>query len=213
MNLILHIGTPKTGTTTLQKWLYSNKNKLPEHGIFLSEVSGKVNNRRLVNFFKDDLNRPMRAVGPYDRDTLNYVPQQIQEHYKASNKQLSERFFSGKDVFPDAGHNDSPRRDTLFSSNEVSNILVKVYENLAPELTTRTQLSSFERDILQGLFKSFQKSSYLSSDDTFEVFRLAFKLHPSRNFQLNLEKHWEKQKQTSPIKRYWLSRLRRLIRR
>lgn len=63
MNLILHIGTPKTGPTTLQKWLYSNKNKLAEHGIFLSEVSGKVNNRRLVNFFRDDLNRPMRAAG------------------------------------------------------------------------------------------------------------------------------------------------------
>lgn len=49
-------------------------------------------NKLLKNVTKD-------AVGPYDRDTLNYVPQQIQEHYKASNKQLSERFFPVKMSF------------------------------------------------------------------------------------------------------------------
>ena len=35
MKCILHIGTEKTGTTLLQNWLYDNKEKLSQVGIYL----------------------------------------------------------------------------------------------------------------------------------------------------------------------------------
>ncbi|WP_138472834.1 hypothetical protein [Poseidonocella sp. HB161398] len=52
MKLILHIGTEKTGTTLIQKWLYANSTSLSKHGIFLSDKIGQPNNRDLVTYFR-----------------------------------------------------------------------------------------------------------------------------------------------------------------
>lgn len=49
--LILHIGCPKTGTTTLQKWLYENRDFLLESGIYLPTSIGSPNNRCLSAAF------------------------------------------------------------------------------------------------------------------------------------------------------------------
>lgn len=54
MRLVLHIGTEKTGTTLLQDWLYSNQDELSEQGVFLSDLLGKSNNRKLVAYFRKD---------------------------------------------------------------------------------------------------------------------------------------------------------------
>lgn len=53
MDLILHIGTEKTGSTLLQKWLYSNKSALSGEGVFLSTAMGHPYQRKLVSFFVD----------------------------------------------------------------------------------------------------------------------------------------------------------------
>jgi hypothetical protein len=47
MRLILHIGTQKTATTTIQQYLYHNRAVLAKNGIVLSDVLGKPNNRKL----------------------------------------------------------------------------------------------------------------------------------------------------------------------
>lgn len=52
MNLVLHIGTEKTGTTLLQNWVYSNREYLSGQGIFLSDRIGKFNNRDIVALFR-----------------------------------------------------------------------------------------------------------------------------------------------------------------
>ena len=44
MRGILHIGTEKTGSTLLQKWLYSNQKNLSNQGIYLSNILGIPNN-------------------------------------------------------------------------------------------------------------------------------------------------------------------------
>ncbi len=54
MTLVLHIGTEKTGTTLLQKWLYKNRRQLMEQGFFLSDKLGWENNRELVAYFRTD---------------------------------------------------------------------------------------------------------------------------------------------------------------
>lgn len=53
MKLYLHIGTEKTGTTFLQKFLYENRNRLSDQGVFLSKFLSTPNNRSLVHYFSD----------------------------------------------------------------------------------------------------------------------------------------------------------------
>jgi hypothetical protein len=48
---ILHIGTEKSGTTTLQEWLYCNRLALSERGFYLSEQLGQPNNRIFLAYF------------------------------------------------------------------------------------------------------------------------------------------------------------------
>jgi hypothetical protein len=52
MKCIVHIGTEKTGTTTLQQWLYSNRSALSAQKVYLSNICGKPNNRYLSYFFE-----------------------------------------------------------------------------------------------------------------------------------------------------------------
>lgn len=54
MDLILHIGTEKTGTSSLQKWLHHNQKNLSIQGVFLSDVIGEINNRALPYCFLND---------------------------------------------------------------------------------------------------------------------------------------------------------------
>ena len=52
MRCVLHIGTEKTATTTLQDFVYSNRKALLKFGVCLSDVLGKTNNRKLVAYFQ-----------------------------------------------------------------------------------------------------------------------------------------------------------------
>ena len=54
MKCILHIGTEKTGSTAIQKWLYNNKNALSSNKVFLSECLSKPNNRFFSLLFRED---------------------------------------------------------------------------------------------------------------------------------------------------------------
>ena len=47
MDLLLHIGCEKTGTTSVQFWLHLNSETLMQHGIFYSRVLGRHINRRI----------------------------------------------------------------------------------------------------------------------------------------------------------------------
>lgn len=60
MKLLLHIGTEKTGTTLLQQWLYANKAALSQQGVFLSDLMGKPNNRKLVAYFMQGMDDFMK---------------------------------------------------------------------------------------------------------------------------------------------------------
>ena len=55
MRLILHIGTEKTATTTIQHFLYQSRAALAEKGIVLSDVLGSPNNRKLPAYYQSDI--------------------------------------------------------------------------------------------------------------------------------------------------------------
>lgn len=47
MKLILHIGTEKTGTTSIQTYLYENRDLLIESGFYIPKIFGKINHRKV----------------------------------------------------------------------------------------------------------------------------------------------------------------------
>ena len=58
MNLLLHIGSPKTGTTTLQHALSDNRQNLLDRGILYPEIDGKFNHNIISLIFRN--NPPVR---------------------------------------------------------------------------------------------------------------------------------------------------------
>jgi len=54
LKLILHIGTEKTGTTTLQHWLWRNRELLKNQGIWYPKSLGLPNNRNISIYARDE---------------------------------------------------------------------------------------------------------------------------------------------------------------
>ena len=54
MKAIIHIGTEKTGTTSIQEFLYQNQNLLREKGYHFIQSAGKKNHRQLVAYCLND---------------------------------------------------------------------------------------------------------------------------------------------------------------
>lgn len=63
MHCVLHIGMEKTGTTLIQKWLYSNFEELSEQKVALTQTAGSPNNRKLVSFFQNSIDDYLKRNG------------------------------------------------------------------------------------------------------------------------------------------------------
>ena len=50
MKLVLHIGTEKTGTTTIQEYLYQNRDLLEENGYYIPKLLGEKNHRKIPSY-------------------------------------------------------------------------------------------------------------------------------------------------------------------
>ena len=50
MKAVIHIGTEKTGTTTLQEFLHLNRANLKNQGIAYLQSPGERNNRKLATY-------------------------------------------------------------------------------------------------------------------------------------------------------------------
>ncbi len=70
MKCILHIGTEKTGTTSIQEYLYTNQDILMKNGYYFLQSAGKKNNRALpaycLNSYKDDFLRTKKITTEKD---------------------------------------------------------------------------------------------------------------------------------------------------
>ncbi len=53
MKLIIHIGTEKTGTSTIQDVLYNNRTRMSEHGVHFLQSAGLRNNRAIPSACMD----------------------------------------------------------------------------------------------------------------------------------------------------------------
>ncbi len=75
MKCYLHVGVEKTGTTTVQEFLHTNRDRLAEHGCLVTTAAGERNNWKLpVAAYdleqRDDLTRAAGVVGDGDLDRL-----------------------------------------------------------------------------------------------------------------------------------------------
>ncbi len=72
MRLTLHIGTEKTGTTTIQRFMYVNRLSLAEQGILVPMSPGKINQRKLPVIAynpdrADEFIKQQKLAGPVQR--------------------------------------------------------------------------------------------------------------------------------------------------
>lgn len=114
MNLIVHIGTPKTGTTTIQEVLFRNKDALQSKGFHFLQCAGPKNNRALpaycVNDEKDDnffIRRRIVSVEEKSRFRGEFRAKLSEELSSLgadihtvimSSEQFSERLTSGREI-------------------------------------------------------------------------------------------------------------------
>ncbi len=114
MNLIMHIGTPKTGTTTIQKMLFENKVALKSNGFHFLQCAGLKNNRALpaccVNDRRKDDFFTKRGIA--DREGRLRFREKVLSQFRSelaslgddihtvivSSEQFSERLKSGAEV-------------------------------------------------------------------------------------------------------------------
>ncbi|MEL6991427.1 MAG: hypothetical protein AAGL92_07600 [Pseudomonadota bacterium] len=68
MKCVLHIGTEKTGTTLLQRWLYENEAALSDQGVALSQSMGQPNNRRFVAYAHGGIDDYLKSKSIFTED-------------------------------------------------------------------------------------------------------------------------------------------------
>lgn len=85
MIFYLHVGMPKTGTTTIQAFLESNRDRLAERGIVVPRATGFQNHRKLTAYALDDesLDHTRRMMGLLSPDQLAQFRRRLQKKLAA----------------------------------------------------------------------------------------------------------------------------------
>ncbi len=147
MELVLHIGCEKTGTSSIQRWLDHNAQALPQHNVFYSKVLERPNNRRLAvygleNGRQDELllHANIKSAVDHDkfRERMRYeLKQEVAiarkrgiTHFVISNEHLQSRCTKDENV--------SALRDLLAPLFDRVRVLVFV----RPQLDTCLSLAS-----------------------------------------------------------------------
>lgn len=79
MKLVLHIGTEKTGTTSIQGWLETNRAALSRQRVFLSEVLDRPSNRALAHAFQDGVDHYFLPMGITTLDEVGAFRERLQK--------------------------------------------------------------------------------------------------------------------------------------
>lgn len=90
MKAIVHIGTEKTGTTSIQKFLFQNRRKLRAAGFHFLQSAGSTNNRALPAYFvaEDRYDDFYRDVGIITREAKAEFRKQFLEKFEHEIRSL-----------------------------------------------------------------------------------------------------------------------------
>ena len=118
MKLVLHIGTEKTGTTSIQSWLAANRHALSYRQVFLSDVLGGPNNQILAHAFQENVDHyflPMQIttvekVRSFRKRLTDELASEVEAASKnhdcmvISSEQMQSRLLGGQEVERLAGY-------------------------------------------------------------------------------------------------------------
>jgi hypothetical protein len=152
MKLLLHIGTEKTATTTIQDFVYANRATLADRGVALSDELGRTNNRKLVAYFL-----------PQDRFDDYFT------HRSIGTIEAKHRHFEGfEDAFASEVRALADRAHTMFITSEHFHSRLRDIESirrlkrLLDELFTEVKVVCYFREqssMLESYYSTAVKSS------------------------------------------------------
>lgn len=141
---ILHIGTEKTGTTSIQNFLYANRIKLGAKGILFSETAGYLSNQNLVVYAKK---APEPDLAPQELDVSN-----------ASDLALWKDQFAVK----------HSAEVVAFQQRHADSTVVYSAEHLQSRLTTVSEIKRAAR-LLRPMFDEIEVLVYLRRQDKYAL--------------------------------------------
>lgn len=144
--VILHIGTEKTGTTSIQQFIYKNRHKLAKQDIHTLSGFGKPNNREFVAFFQKSLDDWAKAKGIKSRKEmqtyfLNFEPRFARDVRRKKKEMNSPVFIITSEHF-------SSRLRTMEELESVRDFLMKYFDKVRiicyfrPQVEMATSLHS-----------------------------------------------------------------------
>lgn len=116
MRAIVHIGTEKTGSTSIQEYLYQNRERLAESGFYLIQSAGEKKQRALPayclrddkydDFFRDQGITTLPQKKEFQRNFLNIFQDEIQSIPKGIHTVImsSEHFHSRTNTQDEVGN-------------------------------------------------------------------------------------------------------------
>lgn len=151
MEIYIHIGLEKTGTTTVQRFLHKKRESLIKRGILYPHSFGQTNHIKLSQSIID-LNKktPARKIfGIESRDSLNNFKNKLKEVFlKEVNKASPKKIIIS-----------SEQLSALISLKEEVFELEDFFRELDPSFTYLLTVRNQE-DIMQSLYSTMIKSGY-----------------------------------------------------
>jgi hypothetical protein len=153
MQIVLHIGVEKTGTSSIQRFLRKNRDALRRDSILYSEVAGKENHMALAAAAQDDQKRDdLRII--YDLQSS----QQIHEFRSSlANNLVKEAEESGCSTMIFSGEHCSSRLTSHGEVEVLARILRKVASDIRIVVYLRRQdeflCSTYSTDVKSGSSK------------------------------------------------------------
>ncbi|MBN1008311.1 sulfotransferase domain-containing protein [Amphritea pacifica] len=127
-NIFLHIGIEKTGTTSIQEFLYENRDRLSDKGYHFIQSPGNKNNRALASYTMAD-----HKFDDYFRDLNLITIEKKEEHNKETaqkfQKEISNLSDSINSIIISSEHFHS-RIDSKKEITKLKSLLTPFYSNI-----------------------------------------------------------------------------------
>jgi hypothetical protein len=173
MHCILHIGTEKTGTTLLQKWLYDNKEALSEQGIALTKSGGKPNNRKLCAYCQNSMDNYFKRHDIYDKEGRQSFFQGFEKEFRSEIESIEKS--GNKHVIFTSEHFHS-RLTEVSEIEKLKNLLSSMFDDFTVicyfREQSRVRTSLYSTFLKIGETKKIEEfQSEISEDDHYYNYR------------------------------------------
>jgi hypothetical protein len=151
MELVLHIGAAKTGTTTIQEFLYANRGHLKDNGFHLLQSAGKKNHRALASM----CTRRNRYVGFYHYQHIHSLESKL-----AFDANVLEKLTSELSETSDWAHTVISTSEDYYGGLLYADEIEKLRDILSPHFS-RVRVVLYLRsqvETLSSLYSTFLKN-------------------------------------------------------